>query len=279
MIGGDLSFWSPLMHRHSSSRPRPMRAVALAMVFAVSALSLAACQKKPTALSAADPIETASISGTGAPSFKQTGKLASVWNADTSNVNAAIAYSDALGSIGQRGTQLEVLKTTASRNAGRPDALARLGKKFLAIGEGVEAVNLLEQAAEAKPNDWQTLSALGTAYDQQTRHADAREKYMAALSLTPGEPTVTNNLAMSLALQGKLEEAERLLREAVDNPKSKAHPRLRQNLALVVGLQGRFEESQAIASQDLPPEQVQANLAYLQKMLSRPNTWAELQGG
>jgi Flp pilus assembly protein TadD len=50
-------------------------------------------------------------------------------------------------------------------------------------------------------------------------------------------------------------------------------------LALVVGLQGRFDEAKQIASEDLPPEQVEANLAYLQQMLSQPNTWKQLQDG
>jgi Flp pilus assembly protein TadD len=51
---------------------------------------------------------------------------------------------------------------------------------------------------------------------------------------------------------------------------------LRQNLALVVGLQGRFDEARQIASVDLPPDEVEANMAYLQKMLAQPNTWQQL---
>jgi Flp pilus assembly protein TadD len=51
---------------------------------------------------------------------------------------------------------------------------------------------------------------------------------------------------------------------------------VRQNLALVVGLQGRFDEARQIASADLPPDQVEANMAYLQKMLAQPNTWQQL---
>jgi Flp pilus assembly protein TadD len=45
---------------------------------------------------------------------------------------------------------------------------------------------------------------------------------------------------------------------------------VRQNLALAVGLQGRFEEARDIASRDLPPDTVEANLTYLRSMLSQP---------
>ena len=67
-----------------------------------------------------------------------------------------------------------------------------------------------------------------------------------------------------------------MLRELMTTTGSNA-PRVRQNLALVVGLQGRFDEARKIASEDLPPDQVDANLAYLQQMLAQPNTWKQLQ--
>ena len=57
----------------------------------------------------------------------------------------------------------------------------------------------------------------------------------------------------------------------------RADARVRQNLALAVGLQGRFDEASRIASEDLPPDQAQANVAYLRAMLSQPNTWKQLK--
>lgn len=81
---------------------------------------------------------------------------------------------------------------------------------------------------------------------------------------------------MSYALEGNLKQGETTLRSAMALPQGQKNPRIRQNLALVVGLQGRFEESRKIASEDLPPEEVEANMAYLQKMLSQPNTWQQL---
>ena len=76
-----------------------------------------------------------------------------------------------------------------------------------------------------------------------------------------------------------LKQAEDTLRKADALPRSKAEPRIRQNLALVVGLQGRFDEASALAREDLPPDQVEANMAYLKKMLSQPNTWQQISEG
>jgi Flp pilus assembly protein TadD len=135
---------------------------------------------------------------------------------------------------------------------------------------------MLERAAAQSSADWKTLSALGSAYDQQAKHDLARDSYQKALALQPGELSVENNLAMSFALEGKLTEAEKILSAAVLRPGIEKQPRIRQNLALVVGLQGRFEEARQIASQDLPPDQVEANLKYLQQVLAQPNTWQQL---
>jgi Flp pilus assembly protein TadD len=124
--------------------------------------------------------------------------------------------------------------------------------------------------------DWRIASALGSAYDQQGLYQKAREQYAKALASDPQNMTVINNLGMSYALEGNLKQAEAELRKADAMPRSKSEPKIRQNLALVVGLQGRFDEATALAKEDLPPEQVEENMAYLQKMLSQPNTWQQI---
>ena len=255
---------------------RWLTSVKTGAILLVAACALAACQNKSASLDG-DPLATASTSPSGGVSFKKTEAMAKQWNANPGDLKLGLAYAASLGQLGQRPTQVGVLSTIAERNPANAEAQAVVGKEFLKIGEENAAATVLERAAQLNPGDWQIFSAWGTALDQQARHAEAREKYQQALALMPGELSVTNNMAMSFALQGKLPEAEKLLREALAAPGGKSLPRIRQNLALVVGLQGRFEESQKIASEDLPPNEVEANLAYLKQMLSRPNTWQQLQ--
>ena len=242
-----------------------------------AALSLAACQSKTASLDA-DPMATASTSA-GGPSFKKTEALGKQWKSNPADVGVALAYAKSLEQLGQRPTQIEVLRTSATQTAGNAQAQSQLGRALLAAGDVQGANDTLGRAAELNPRDPQALSALGATLDQQTKHVEAREKYQAALALAPNDMGIMNNLAMSYALQGKLTDAEQTLRKAMAHPNSKATPRVRQNLALVVGLQGRFDEAKQIASEDLPPDQVQANMAYLQQMLQKPNTWAQLKEG
>jgi Flp pilus assembly protein TadD len=151
------------------------------------------------------------------------------------------------------------------------------GKELVAAGKGAQAAGILQEAIAKGSSDWKTYSALGSAFDQQGKYAEARTNYEQALKLSPNQITVLNNLGMSYALEGDLAKAESTLKSASELPAGKTEPRLRQNLALVIGLQGRFDEARLIASQDLPPNEVEANMAYLQKMLSQPNTWKQLQ--
>jgi len=123
--------------------------------------------------------------------------------------------------------------------------------------------------------DWRLVSAEGAILDQLGQKDDARQLYRKALDLRPDEPSVLSNLGMSYVLSGDLRTAETYLRSAAEKPN--ADSRVRQNLALVVGLQGRFDEAEKIASQELSPEQAQANVAYLRSMLAQQNAWNQLK--
>jgi Flp pilus assembly protein TadD len=245
----------------------------------VSALALSACQSKQAKLDA-DPMQTGSTSKIAADpakgSFVRTTALSKKWEANQSDVPLGLEYAANLEKIGQTDEQVGVLKTLAAAHPDDGALQSKIGKQLLAAGRGGEAIEMLERASRAPGADWKTLSALGSAYDQQGSHSLARDSYKAALAQNPGELSVQNNMAMSFALEGQLPQAEKILRAAVAQPGVAAQPRIRQNLALVVGLQGHYDEARKIASEDLPPEEVDANLAYLQQMMAQPNTWQQL---
>jgi Flp pilus assembly protein TadD len=238
-----------------------------------SAFAVSACQNKAASLEGADDIQTAS---TSPGSFTKTSELGNRWNADKKNVELGISYSDGLEKMGQTEQALAVLQTVTEQNPSNTKMKSIYGKKLIATGHPAEAVPVLESLVATGGGDWRTYSALGSAYDQQGQYAQARKSYQKSLDLQPNQISVLNNMGMSYALEGNLKQAETTLRNAMNQPGSSSFPRIRQNLALVVGLQGRFDESRKIASEDLPPDQIEANMAYLQKMLSQPNTWQQL---
>jgi Flp pilus assembly protein TadD len=252
-----------------------LRNIIVPVMLATSAFAIAACQSKTASLDNVDPIATGS---TKPVSFTKTAELGNRWNGDQKNVELGLAYADGLEKMGQTNQQLNVLQTLSTQNPSNTKLQSLYGKKLIAAGHAVDSVPVLEAVIASGEGDWRTYSALGSAYDQQGQYAQARESYQKALAMQPNEISVLNNLGMSFALEGNLKQGEATFRSAMALPEGKTNPRIRQNLALVVGLQGRFEESRKIASEDLPPDQVEANMAYLQKMLAQPNTWKQLSG-
>lgn len=240
------------------------------LLLVVSAVALSACQGKTASLGATDTTKAAPVS------YKGTAALGKKWEADPANVSVGVAYASGLESIGQTDQQLAVLKKLAQAHPSDAKVNSLYGKKLLTAGRTADAVPVLEAAAGTGKADWRVHSALGSAYDQQAEHDKARVQYQKALALSPDELPVLNNLGMSHALEGDLKQAEITLRTASLLPKAKREPRIRQNLALVIGLQGRFDEARVVASEDLPAADVEANMAYLKKMLSQPNTWQQI---
>ena len=252
---------------------RQRNRLAAALVIVTSATALAGCQQKNASLEQLDTMSTAS---TAPASFQATASLGKAWQADPGDIGKGLAYANGLESVGQTDQQMSVLNQLYQSHPENSKLAILYGKKLAQAGKSADALPILERAAADPGADWRVHSALGSAYDQQGLYDKAQAEYGMALASQPNELSVLNNMGMSYALQGNLKQAETTLRQASQLPKAGTQPRIRQNLALIVGLQGRFEDARKIASEDLPPDQVEANMDYLQKMLSQPNTWQQL---
>jgi Flp pilus assembly protein TadD len=191
------------------------------------------------------------------------------YRADSSNVEVALRYAQALRATGQSAQAVAILQQVSMKNPTNKTVLGEYGRALADVGQYDQALTMLDRAHTPEQPDWHILSAQGAVLDQMGRHEEAQRHYLTALKIVPNEPSVLSNLGLSYALSKDLKNAEETLRLAV--AQKSADPRVRQNLALVVGLEGRFPEAEQIARADLPPEQAAANVAYLRQMLARKN--------
>ncbi|RWE35451.1 MAG: tetratricopeptide repeat protein [Mesorhizobium sp.] len=187
----------------------------------------------------------------------------------------ATNFAAALQMDGDADQSLAVMRKLAIAYPKDRDVLAAYGKALAANGQFEAALDAVRRAQTPEYPDWRLVSAEAAILDQLNQKDDARQLYRKALELKPNEPSVLSNLGMSYVLEGDLRTAETYMRSAAQQPN--ADSRVRQNLALVVGLQGRFDEAEKIASQELSPEQAQANVAYLRQMLAQQNAWSQLK--
>lgn len=216
------------------------------------------------------------MASTQAPTAAELEALAKAYQQAPADIAKGMAYAGALNANGQADKGLEVMGSLAGLHPADANLQSTYGKALVREGRGAEAIAILTGPALQSSRDASVYSALGSAYDQTGAHLEARAAYQQALSLKPGDTATLNNSAMSYMLQGDPAKAEALLRQALAG-KPSADPRIRQNLALAIGLQGRFDEARDVASKDLPQADVEANLAYLEKMLAQQDTWRQLR--
>ena len=125
---------------------------------------------------------------------------------------------------------------------------------------------MLFRSAHSPDNpDWRILSAQGTTLDQLGRYDEARQYYASALKIVPDEPSVLSNLGMSYLLSKDLAKAETVLGRAYEHAKS--DPRLRMNFAVVLALEGRLAEAEDLLKADTPAEEGKARVAELKRLL------------
>ena len=90
-------------------------------------------------------------------------------------------------------------------------ALNLLGAGLLQLGRATEAVPVLEHATRRQRGDANVLGNLAQAYLGLGRHREAADTFRKAARIAPAVPQFQIGIAVSLALAGKLGEAEALL--------------------------------------------------------------------
>jgi len=199
---------------------------------------------------------------------------------DGRDVEAGVGLSQALRALGRYDEAADAAAGILIFAPDNYDALMELARANVARGQGFYAIEPGRKAAALQPRDWRPLSLLGVAYEQAKRDDEALAAHRQAVALAPNEAVPLSNLAMHLASSGDLKGAETALRQAAALPT--ATIQVRQNLALVVGLQGRMDEAEKLARQDLPPESVDNNLAWLRAAIgqeSATRSWSAVKAG
>jgi Flp pilus assembly protein TadD len=224
---------------------------------------------KPSAEAPAKPDLATSLYDAGNTALAQndassaTAYFRSAYARQPDNIAAAVGLMRSLRLTGGLEEARAVAATALSTAPEDASVLAEIGKVKLANGQTDDAIKLLQQA-DAKAKDWQTLSALGLAYDRTGDYARADANYAAALELSPENAAVLNNYGLSRAMAGDLPGARALLLRAVSA--RGADLRMRQNLALVYALSGNMAKAEELTRRDLPPALVGQTLDYYREL-------------
>ncbi|WP_332656720.1 tetratricopeptide repeat protein [Brevundimonas sp.] len=195
---------------------------------------------------------------------------------------AGVKAAQALRELGRYEQAADMAERVMLVQPGNVEAMLEVGRGHIARGHAFYGVGALERARDARPDDWRAWSLLGTAYEQVRRPQDAQAAWAQALVLSPDNPDVLANMAIAAMTRGDTASAEPLLRRAAAQPGASLKVRL--NLAMALGLNGKMGEAEAMMRRDLPPDAADRNLEWLRARAGsagadQARTWGSLQGG
>ena len=175
-----------------------------------------------------------------------------------------VAIGNTLMDMGQVNEALIAYQEALARESRDPEALRGLAKAYLKTARPELAGQPLAIAYQDNPNDPKLLQLVGVADDFLGQHGEAQARYRRGLELAPGDPGLSLNLALSLALTGNYDEA--ITRLSPMALAASGTPSQRQTLALVYGLKGDIRSAEKLGLVDLEPSAVKHNLAYYETL-------------
>jgi Flp pilus assembly protein TadD len=136
--------------------------------------------------------------------------------------------------------------TDAEAVAGqRARALQGKGVAYAEMGRGDDAVTALKAAVAEDPSLWRAWNGLAVEADRRHDFAEAETNYAAALKAPGVKPVVLNNRGYSRLLQGRYADASADFVRAleIDPGLSEA----RTNLRLSLAMQGRYDQATQVS--------------------------------
>lgn len=180
--------------------------------------------------------------------------------------DVALNYARNLKALGQKQQALGVLQQASNFHPTNAEVASEYGRLALDLDQVSVAKRLLTVADDPTKPDWRVISARGTVMAKEGQYDAAQKMFQRALALSPGQPSVMNNLALAHMMNGDTKSAETILRQAI----SKGGPhakKAQQNLALALGVQGRYNEATSVGASVIPKAHASANTDYLKKMV------------
>lgn len=111
---------------------------------------------------------------------------------------------------------VEAFRKALEQDPKNPEYMKALGTNLLYSEKTDEAIKVLQQAAQADPQDPSTFLRLGQAYRSKRDYDKSLENLKKAQGLAPESMEVVYNLALLNEVQGRSDEAERLLKKLLD---------------------------------------------------------------
>jgi len=169
-----------------------------------------------------------------------------------------VKQAEQLRKSGQTAEALSLLRGAQMATPDDPLLLEQLGLTLLDANQPQEATRIFDHLITLSSGNALAYSGKGIAADRMNDHAAAQKFYAQALAIAPDKITVRNNLALSLILDKRYEEAITLLEKI--RAEKRDNKTIRQNLAMAYALSGNKPKALELNLLDLTPTEAKKKM-------------------
>jgi|TARA_B100000315_G_scaffold47354_1_gene42130 Flp pilus assembly protein TadD len=187
-----------------------------------------------------------------------------LYEREPDNIDALIGFARNLRYAGRPRLAIRALREGLDLHGELTVLLVEMAKDQLAASLIADADESLARARATAPNNWEVHALNGILRDRVGDFETAHTEYRLALKLSPGNISVLNNMALSLAQAGRIDSAIEMLEPVARGENSTVQTR--QNLALLYALSGDVASAAPLVGGDLPADVAQENLAAYRRL-------------
>ncbi len=174
------------------------------------------------------------------------------------NSRITLQFARALIDANQDDEARSVLENAQANFIQDREIALELGRILFSLHEYRRALSIVERFYGEPSPDLRILNLHGQILDATGQHTLAQDLYRKALSIAPNHLATRNNLAISQGLSNHPMSAVDTLYPALNAPES--DHRIRTNLALLLAISGRVDEAVSVVAHDYSKRVAEANL-------------------
>lgn len=150
--------------------------------------------------------------------------------------------------------------------------VTEIAKVHYEIQDYRQALEEIDNVINMQNSDWKLYSLRGVINDKLHYYKEAIASYNKALELSPDNPTVLNNIAVSMMMNGKYEDAEMYASKAIEN--KNVNIQAFKTYAKILAFKGETEKAQEVLTHKLNNKEKAAQIVNFAKSeLSKPSLW------
>ncbi|PIR39022.1 MAG: hypothetical protein COV35_04920 [Alphaproteobacteria bacterium CG11_big_fil_rev_8_21_14_0_20_39_49] len=188
---------------------------------------------------------------------------------ENSSSETLLYYAESLRLTNNCGKAISIYDRILNNDAANIVASEGKGLCNLVLGKFQAAVEILSQVVSLDDTRWKAVNALGVIYALKGHIEESMEYYNLAIKNNGHNPTVLNNIGLSLAFSGDYKRGKDILAKSVslvDQSDDEKRKRIELNLALLYGLAGEHNMAKTILEKYFSEAEVMNNLGFYASM-------------